>query len=253
MDFAGQLEAAIETINEDVKCATKGLIDSIANDLKQTTRAVLMNAIYFKGSWRFKFNEKYTIDDEFKLSTKQMVNVKMMCQREVFLYKRCAVSQCSIVKLPYRSRETSMMLILPDEGINVQDVLQSLNSEISIKGFRKTNIWLKLPKFKLSTENQLIPTLKELNITSVFGSEADLSGIFEQENFCVSDVVQKTVIDVDEKGTVAASATVFWSFKCRFGPTIPIKFFLDRPFIFLIITNDHKTLLFSGVVEDPSQ
>lgn len=254
LDFVGKKAAAIETINGDAKSATKGLIDSIIDDIDSMTRLILMNAIYFKGDWKIPFKTENTEDGDFKLTSGQTVKAKMMFKREKYPYKHSEKMKCSFVKLPYKSEQISMVIVLPDEEQTVHGVLKLMNRENlterlnKMRNFMEVN--LKMPKFKLASKHNLIPTLGQLGVSSVFGENADLSGISEAEKLYVSDVVQKAVIEVDEKGTVAAAVTGMMMRCMMLPPSVDV--FLDRPFVFLILSNDNNTLLFSGVVENPT-
>ena len=68
------------------------------------------------------------------------------------------------------------------------------------------------------------------------------------EDLFISDAVHKATIEVDEKGTVAAAATVMVASDC-FKPE-PLKITIDKPFLFFIRSGNH--VIFAGRVVDPT-
>jgi serpin B len=69
----------------------------------------------------------------------------------------------------------------------------------------------------------------------------------------VSEVIHKTRLEVDEKGTVAAAATAVMVATAAARP-VPhqVKMLVfDRPFVVLIGDSATGALLFAGVIEEP--
>lgn len=69
-----------------------------------------------------------------------------------------------------------------------------------------------------------------------------------QDRLQVSNVLQRTGIEVNEKGSTAYAATVV-SLVNKFGASI--EFNADHPFLFLIEDETTSTLIFSGKVTKP--
>jgi serpin B len=67
----------------------------------------------------------------------------------------------------------------------------------------------------------------------------------------VSDVIQKALIEVDEKGTVAAAATAIMTTNESYNPVQVIQFEADHPFLFYLRDQVSGMLLFQGRVADP--
>ncbi|RWS18081.1 leukocyte elastase inhibitor-like protein, partial [Leptotrombidium deliense] len=64
-NFNTEKDAVLKTCNEWVNKITKGKIPSILESLEPDARAVLLNAIYFKGTWEKQFEENCTKDEPF--------------------------------------------------------------------------------------------------------------------------------------------------------------------------------------------
>ena len=84
-----------------------------------------------------------------------------------------------------------------------------------------------------------------------FEQRADFSGMVSKAAapVWIGDAKQKCVIEVNERGTVAAAAT---GIELAQGISLnPPKLEFNRPFIFLIRHDPTGEILFSGVVNDP--
>ena len=95
-------------------------------------------------------------------------------------------------------------------------------------------------------------SLKEMGMPSAFDANADLSKIGKSAygNLYIGNVIHKTFIAVDEKGTKAGAATVV-EITNESAAIVedPKTVILDRPFVFMIIDNETKLPIFMGTVE----
>ncbi len=154
---------------------------------------------------------------------------------------------------------TRMWLILPDADKDVQTVLEEGQfwelprlsyADIENKKYLKVN--LSLPKFDISSGCDLAPMLKEMGITDVFSLEtSDFTAITSDSPVFVAAVNQAARIIVDEKGVKAASYIEIPGAGAAMPPEEVIDFILDRPFLFVLASNQGIPL-FAGVVNDPS-
>ena len=89
-------------------------------------------------------------------------------------------------------------------------------------------------------------------IKRAFGDNAQFGGISDEPLF-ISDVVQKTYINVNEKGTEAAAVTVAVAglLSAR-APKIEVITF-DRPFLYAIVKSDNSEVFFAGKVGNPNE
>ncbi|KAF0308008.1 Leukocyte elastase inhibitor C [Amphibalanus amphitrite] len=249
-------EDAVSTsklINDDVESMTKGKIKDLMDPsaFNGQVRLVLVNAIYFNGSWKEKFYKEATRMEDFFVTPEVAVKTSMMHMEGTQFRCRpsCAGLGCKALELPYEGKRFSMLLLLPDEkdglaaleeklaGIPVQSIVKRL-------GNRKTSI--SIPKFKLETFYNLEGHLQKLGVTDLFDARsADLSKISGSRDLFVSKVVHKAFIEVNEEGTEAAAATgPIAVLACR-GPE-PFRFFAHHPFFFAIVDNKLDLVLFSG-------
>ena len=197
-------------INKWVKKATNNKIDKMVDGpLDDNFVAMLLNAIYFKGDWKFPFDKKGTEYREFHLLNGTENTVPFMKLDEELSYMENNDFQA--VKLPYGDGEMSMTIVLPNERKSYEEFQSTLTAEkwdelrSNFPSMRGT---LLLPKFKMEYETQLNDALKALGMTSAFSDMADFSKMVEEDaSLFISEVKQKTYIDVNEEGTEAAAVT----------------------------------------------
>ena len=249
--FKGDLPA----INGWVKKKTEGKIDKILDSLSANSVCVLLNAIYFKGTWEGQFDKKRTHQANFKVSPEKTVKVPMMYQKAPF--RMLTKKGFQMVSMPYKGGESSMVVLLPQAA----DGLATLEKQVTadaLTGWLKqldarwaVKTMLFLPKFTLKTEYDLVPACKALGMSDAFSMDkADFSGMgWKKGALCIAQIKHKAVIEVNEEGAEAAAATaVEMATKSeRRYPT----FRADHPFMFLIRDNQTGSILFIGRVVDP--
>lgn len=223
-------------------------------EISQTTKAVLVNALYFKGKWAEPFDMQFTRDDTFHISNSKEVSVKMMYHSAKLKYFMDEKSKCDLVELPYSSKAFSMLIVVPHEVEGLSDVQSSLSlSQVSswisnVQSAHPQTVDVFLPRFKVSQKVNMKDHLKQLGITDMFSRQADLSGIAGSHNLFVSSAMHQAVIEVNEEGTEAAAAT---GFGINFM-SMPMQVRADKPFLFLIISNVTKSILFIGKIANPA-
>ncbi|MFA5642339.1 MAG: serpin family protein, partial [Bacteroidales bacterium] len=153
----------------------------------------------------------------------------------------------------------NMTIILPKEGFLPEDLfslLEPISSTTNnwrniINDKRTSKLDLFLPKFKFDYEIEFNDILKKMGITDAFIPKlANFSRISSEQELVISKVLQKTAIEVNEKGSEAAAVT-----SVGIGVTsMPPKneFRVNRPFVFVISEKFTGTILFAGKVEVPS-
>ena len=253
VDFDSAQSAQI--INDWADQQTKGKIkDVVQFPFPPQTRLILANAIYFKGRWVEPFKKRLTRPHPFHLGGDQTKQTPMMTQEGTFAYQDNPDFQA--VKLPYRGG-LQMELFLPATNSSPRAFLSDVTGKPSWReqiegGFNRREGSVTLPKFKMEYEVQLNHPLQALGMKSAFGPEADFSGIADEKLF-ISQVKQKSYVDVNEQGTEAAAVTTTTMAALAMPMRPPNRFtlVLDRPFFFAISDVNTGSILFMGVVNDP--
>ncbi len=255
VDYMGDHEAARLTINAWVAQQTADLIPALLPDgsLDQWTRLVLANAIYFNAAWATQFREYRTGPEPFHRLDGSTVQVDMMHQEGSFPY--VAEDGVQVIELPYDGDEVSMVVIVPDSG-RYAEIEQSLDGSTlrGLLGLLATErVQLGMPRFTVDYGLNLVATLDQMGMPSAFSNAADFSGITDEDPLCITAVIHKAVVEVDETGTEAAAATAVVMGADASMPAPPdVILTLDRPYIFLIRDRATGALLFLGRVLDPS-
>ena len=236
-----------ETINGWVETNTNGKIKDIVQRIDPRTLIMLINAIYFKGSWQEEFDKSKTRDGIFRLSDGSEKQVPMMFREGAYTYYRGEKFEAA--SLPYGDGTVSMYIFLPDHDSNLDEFLGGLNAENWAKWQSqfhevRDNSMMILPRFKLEYEVKLNDTLKALGMDIAFGGGADFTGM--GPSLFISEVRHKTFVEVNEEGTEAAAVTVVVGVE-----SAPPSFIVDRPFFFAIHDEKTKTILFMGIVVEP--
>ncbi|NXF01467.1 A1AT antiproteinase, partial [Smithornis capensis] len=243
----------IKEINKYVETKTHGKIVDLIERLDPNTVMVLVNYIFFKGSWEKPFNNLSTRDGDFFLDAKNSVKVKMMHQNKDFNIHRDETLSCWVVEIPYTGNVTSLF-ILPDEGKmkQVEDALIKETVSNWMKSLEKRKIYLDLPKFSVSGSYDVKSLFEKMGMTEVFSDRADLSGVAEKTLLKLSKAVHKAMVDVRENGTEAAAVTQleFAPLHQPFPPPPQITF--NRPFVIIIIDETTHTILFLGKIMNPA-
>jgi serine protease inhibitor len=244
--------ATVKRINDWASENTHGKIPSMFDPpLPPDLRLILLDAIYFKGSWEAPFDKKLTREEPFTVRGGQTVPHPRMTRQERMSYLESAGFQA--VVLPYASRQASLCVFLPKENLDkFMAELTPENWEQWMGQFRAREGTLELPRFKLENKYELNGELKALGMARAFSREAEFGGIAE-EPLHISEVVQKTFVEVNEEGTEAAAASgiAMRPSLVRREPEPPFTMIVDRPFYVAIRENQTGTILFHGAIEDP--
>ncbi|VEN59284.1 unnamed protein product [Callosobruchus maculatus] len=212
LDF-GKSQDAAKAINTWVEGKTNNRIKDLIKpeDLDKQTRLVLVNAIYFKGTWKTPFDEKLTRSEKFYLNDNDLIDVQMMHLTTHLFYKKDENLDAKVLELPYSNKDLSMIIILPNKRNGIAELEKKLdNVDLSTitENMHKPEVRVSLPKFKIEATIDLNNPLTDMGLGAIFSDKADLSGIIKSaEPLQVSKVIQKAFIEVTEGGTEAAAAT----------------------------------------------
>jgi len=239
---------SVDTINKWIEKETEGKIEKmLMGPIEPSIVMYLINAIYFKGEWTKPFDPESTAKANFYGYDGNTITVYMMSRTGDYEYAKGIGYKA--IRLPYGKDKTSMHIILPDEGVDINEFIENMTPEqwnnIKMSLAMTSGVQLKLPKFKFEYGiKSLSDSLKALGMEKAFAADADFSGI--REGVYINDVLHKAVIEVNEEGSEAAASTVVMM--ATSAPVEPAAFIADRPFIFFITDDTTGTILFMGKV-----
>ena len=244
-------------INDWASKNTNGKIPKVLEpgDITPLVKLVLTNAIYFKGDWMKTFDKENTQEAQFYQSNNSTSSCSLMYSKDNFKYAQFDGLQA--IELPYSGDDLSMVVLLPQRGSSLGQMLQSLNIkeiDTQLHALKNQKVELWLPKFKLETSYELKDVLMQMGMNAPF-NRADFSKMTKDKTpLEISRIIQKAFVEVNEKGTEAAAVTVVMmateSSINRHEDLIP-QFRADRPFLFLIRDKKTGAILFTGGVEKP--
>ncbi|XP_048493178.1 serpin-Z2B-like [Beta vulgaris subsp. vulgaris] len=283
VDFKNQEEVqqVINEVNLWAEAESKGLIKQIVskNAVTNETMMLLINALYFKGTWVDRFKPENTKDGDFYLLNGTKVETLFM-NNNYKSFDYGTFEGCQVLRMLYneeivpkgeKPRSFSMYIFLPEAKNGLIDLLEYLNTNTNTN----TNIFkdkiklkcenidkLSIPKFDLECNLKLSETMKGLGMTLPFDEYSmDLTGFIdfplEGQGLYVTDIVQKCRVEIDEEGTKAVAFTEVHGLATRAPrlplppPPPPINFVADHPFMFMIREDFSGAILFVGTVVNP--
>lgn len=250
-------EEAANRVNAWVNEQTAGKIDRIIESpIDDNLILYLLNTVYFKGAWQNEFEAEATAPATFTNGTGQEQQVPMMNNGGYYSYVQQNGFQA--IRLPYKESGLGMVILLPDEEESLAARIDQLEpaawqSMLGAMEFQQGHI--RMPKFKQEFTLALKTTLQALGMADAFDvGRADFKPMIElKENVFVGEVTHKTFIEVDEKGTEAAAATVIDMRAGSAPPQEPFEMIVNRPFFFAIQDERTSALLFMGSVHSVTE
>jgi len=245
---------AVNTINNWVADKTKNKITEILDYIPANAVMYLINAIYFKGIWKYEFDESDTEEKPFYLSDGTTKDVPMMVQEGSFNYLSNDIIQA--VEMPYGAGNYSMIILLPQYNKTLDDVIDQLSNENWNRWlsefYEAEKVQIHLPKFKFEYKNQLNDELINMDMGIDFDPDyADFSKINPGWQLYISRVIHKSFIEVNEEGTEAAAVTLVEICYTSAGGETGIHFYVNQPFIFAIKEKYTNSIIFIGKVMEP--
>ncbi|MFZ5517624.1 MAG: serpin family protein [Candidatus Zhuqueibacterota bacterium] len=243
--------ASVNVINGWVNQSTNGKITEIIDSIHPATVMFLINAIYFKGTWTYQFEEKDTYDGYFTLPDNSQQNCKMMRQANEFNYFND--EQIQAVELPYGDGLFSMILMLPKQDVDIEALIKNLDQtawDSWLGKLTKQNGTVHLPRFKLEYEIKMNDALTALGMGIAFSDLADFTSMYEPGGLFISQVKHKSFVEVNEEGTEASAVTIVEIRETM--ATDEFNLVVNRPFIFAIRENHSGSILFIGKIVNPN-
>ncbi|KAF5287677.1 hypothetical protein FQA39_LY15777 [Lamprigera yunnana] len=245
IDFSNKKDASRE-INQWVENKTCNKIkDVISEDsVKPNTAAILVNTLYFHGLWVDPFGKD--VDRPFHVSKTETIKTKMMSQRNFFNYHNNKNLKAEFLEVPFKGDDVVMTFVLPKEVDGLANLEKHIPSVLAFQSYRKEDVVVTLPKFTIESKINVKTLMQVLGAAEPFTLLANFKGISDTPLY-IDEVIQKTFIEINEKGATAASAT-----EATIAPnSMPRAFFVaDHPFIYYLRHKVHG-VMFVGRFASP--
>jgi len=254
LDFMRETEESRLTINRFIEEQTKDNIKDLipVGSVDESTRLVLTNAIYFKGIWKWEFDEADTFEEGFKITPDNVVKTPMMhMSPEKTEFNYADTEDLQILELPYKGDGISMLILLPTKDLDsIESSLTKEKLDEYISQMKETKLdSISFPKFEFDTKYFMKNTLSVLGMPIAFSDNADFSGMTGKKDLFIDQVIHQAYVGVDEKGTEAAAATAVIMKEMAIMPTNVFK--ADHPFVFIIQEKGTGNILFLGRMVNP--
>ncbi|MDB6080747.1 MAG: proteinase inhibitor serpin [Chlamydiia bacterium] len=247
VDFTKNFKDSLAAINGWVSLQSKGHISTLlqAQDASSATKMVLLNAAYFKNSWKIPFEVASTSPSSFTSAEGEVSSVDMMHQEGTFSFFQDEIVQG--IELEYAKEgdgpEYSCVVILPKQKNGLEEIVKNFSSlqfEKWLSIATKKYISLFLPKTTITFQCDLRASLESLGMKSAFSREADFSGMsVTGKDLMISKVLHQAVLSLNEAGTEASAATaVIMNLKSM--PPIQDKITMNCDHPFLVIIREKK-------------
>jgi serpin B len=252
LDFAKAV--SVEHINNWVDLKTHGKIRTIIDKIDPLQLMFIINAVYFKATWTHPFPENLTKAEPFFRKDGTDVPCQLMSQTGNFAY--CDDDTLQAITLPLGNALFGMSIIFPAKNVDIDALISALeqNTWSGITDHLSPaygNIFF--PRFEFQYKAELKEALSKLGMSDCFDVRADFSNISDTPLF-IENVIHKTYIKTDEKGTEAAAVTAAVMLGSSVHPDPKPEFTMrvDRPFLFVIHERMSGAILFLGKVLDPT-
>ena len=252
VDFYHDSEHARQSINRWTKEITHDKIKELLSKdaVNESSKIVLVNAMYLKALWMRSFSKEDTMLRPFDLVDDNTVSVEMMHQINYFRYvKKDGVE---MLCMRYKNSDFGLVSFLPEKG-KFADFEDGLNNEVLdyfASDFAYTKLDLYYPKFEIHSDvTNIKEMLIEKGMVDAFDDSADFSGIDADGSLKISNIVQKMYFKIDEEGTEAATSTAISIAETDHDKAQTVRF--NRPFIVMICHIPTRTVLFIGRVMNP--
>jgi serpin B len=240
----GPLDAAL--VNAWAAEQTRGMIPAVVDSFSEDEKLALADAAYMAGTWTEKFDPAMTEQRPFTRPDGSAVDVPSMTGLGNFAYAEEGDLQA--IRLPYgNSGELGFIAVLggpPDDWRALREAMTFRDGRVE------------LPRLHAESQLELTATLRALGLGPAFELSEDWEGLFRGDGAkALSRVLQRARVEVDEEGTRAAAVTVVTAraVSAVLDPPPPFELKLDRPFLWAVEDAATGTILFLGLVRDPSR
>lgn len=264
IDFSDTVNA-VQEINNWVSQKTRGNIQEIVSEqnLSPDMSMMLLNAIYFKGTWRYKFNQtdkraSFHTAENNKMSVQMMKQINRLRFGEINFGEYWEPDTgLRWVELPYEGDQLSMILLLPKTRFELDKNLEQVTGahlqeifKVIRRDFNPNKIHLQVPKFTIKGSISLVEPLKKLGVKQIFESDSALNKL-SKTPVKVGDVKQDSFLSVDETGTTATAVSKITIIPLSLNAYEDVHFECTEPFMVMIVDKTSEIPLFMGKIRQP--
>lgn len=244
-------QTTVKDLNLWVEEKTDGMIKDMVGELPSDTVLCLVNALAFDAEWEHIYYDFQVEEDVFTQEDGTQQEGEFMYSDEEYYWEDEFAT--GVMKY-YEGDVYAFVGLLPKDGVTLEEYVESLSGEALktiLTGFQNAEVSTKIPKIHTETTADLIPILQSMGMIDLFDpAVADLSGMGSTSTgmLYINQVLHKTFINVDEKGTQAGVATMVAAGDGAEAPHEVKQVHLDRPFLYMIVDTRKNIPLFMGTL-----
>ena len=249
-------KSTVQDINAWVEDHTGGLLQNILDDIPESAVLYLINALVFDAQWQNVYYDYQVKEGTFTKEDGIRQETEFMYSDE---YAYLEDDSAAGVMKNYEGGAYAFVALLPKDGVSLADYAASLTGE-NLRNLLETvqnvKVDTAIPKFRSEYTGELSELLQSMGITDAFDPDlADFSALGETTNgpLYISQVLHKTFLAVNERGTQAGAATIVEASAGAAAPEEGKTVYLDRPFLYMIVDRETGLPVFLGTAVDLDQ
>ncbi|MBE6529567.1 MAG: hypothetical protein E7680_03055 [Ruminococcaceae bacterium] len=246
-------DETVKNINAWCEKYTDGMIKKMIENIDSLGMLYLINALVFDAKWETEYEDHQVGEGEFTAANGEKQTVTFLSSNE---YAYLAGKNFEGVVKYYKGGDYAFVGLLPKAEIDAETLAETLTGDEWMTAWQNKSyetVKTKIPEFKTESSIRLTDILREMGMTDAFDpTVADFlpMGTCNDGGLCLSNVMQKTYLEVDRNGTKAAAVT--WG-EIKFGSAPPSEnskeIYLDRPFVYLVVDTATGIPSFIGVTQ----
>ncbi|GAA6096399.1 angiotensinogen [Tachysurus ichikawai] len=246
VNFSQPKEAEAQ-VNLFIQKTSHSKVENLFKDLSQSTNLLYASSAHFKGNWRTAFQPKKTTLQDFRIDEMSTVKVPLMTQTGDYMHLSDPDKKCTVIKLGL-SKQTYMLLVLPNEGTRLQEIENQLKTDTisTWHGHLKEKyLELSLPKCSVTAVTDLRSLLSDMSVDKfLLCSETNFQRLSTKGNFTVDTVINKVLFEMSEEGKDVLNKSQ--------DERVPLRVTVDRPFLFIIVEGNTNAILMLGRIQNPT-
>lgn len=251
-----------DAINQWVSEKTRGMIPELLNEpLDSMALMALVNTVYMNAEWANTFSANSTCKKTFYKEDGSEIETDFMNDTRILDYVETEDAQGAV--LDYDDGKTVFLALRPNDGNSVRELAGRLDASAVrsyIANARPVKFYFSMPKLNTEYEIPMKDMLQNMRLKRAFAMEAEFGKMLEPAGrdltVNIGEVLQKVKVEVDEKGTKAAAATIVrpeLTAPSYHYPEVIRTLELDSPYVYVIVDLPTQTPLFMGIVDYPVQ
>ena len=236
--------ATIEHINAWVSGQTKGFIRKVFDGPQRAAGLAGVNALYFKGLWKDRFDAKLTRMRPFHLLDGGSSDVPLMTRVGSHQYRQDG--RFVAVDLPYRNERFGLVVATTSDKPASAAEFGAVSDWLTGEAFNPGRVDLSLPRFTMTGGADILQALDAAGLKAGRMSPTSFAPLSPVPQ-SLSQIVQQTYLRVDEEGTEAAATTSITLSRSAL-PSRTLTMVVDKPFAFALRDRHSGLILLSGYV-----